>query len=108
MTAAGHYAENPASDGEHQGAYEKICWKHENRAGIAHAAHVEDRNHDENSDANTDRVWLQRRHRRDERTDTGGNTHSGGEDIVGQQCGGGEQTWKRAEIKTRYSVGPAT
>ena len=84
-------AEKAASNGDEQRADKKIGGDGEGHAGFAHAAKIQDGDDDQNADAEGDRVRQQRRNRGDQRADAGGNADRGGEDVVGEQRGGGEQ-----------------
>ena len=107
MPAAEENADNARDDGDEQRADKKIGGNREGQAGVAHAAKIEDGDDDQNADAERNRVRQQGRNGRDQRADSGGNTHGGGEDVVGQQRSRGEQAGRRAKIEARHGVGAA-
>jgi hypothetical protein len=94
-------------DGGGQCADEKIGGEHEGEAGFAQAAEIEDGDDNENADAESDGVRLKTRNGGDERADSGGDTDGRGENVVGEQSGGGKQAGQRAEIVARDRVGAA-
>ena len=57
---------------------------------------------------NRDGVRLQRRKRGDQSADSGGYANRGGQNVVGEKSGRGQQTRKGAEIGTGHGVGTTT
>ena len=62
---------------------------------------------DQNADAKGNHVRQQRRNSRDQRADSRGNSHRGRENVIGQQCGRGEQSRRSPKIESRHGVGAA-
>ncbi len=91
MPAAEENTENAANDGDEKCADKEIGGNRENNAGLAHAAEIEDGDDDQNADAKRNRVRHQGRNGRDQGTDSRGNAHGGGEDVIGEERGRGKQ-----------------
>ena len=91
MTAAEENAENAGDDGNEKRADKKIGGNREDKAGLAHAAQIEDGDDDQNADAERNRVRQQGRNGRDQRADSRGNAHRGRENVVGEERGRGKQ-----------------
>ncbi len=102
--AAERHAQNASCDSNQKRADKKICGKREDQARIAHPAQIEDGDHDQNADAEANRVRQQRRHRRHQRAHARRNPHGGREDVVGEQRRRGQQPGLRAKVETRHGI----
>ncbi len=108
MAAAHHHPHNPSGDRDEQRAHKKIRRNCECRPRLAHAAKIENGNHDQNSHAQRNRVRQQRRNRRNQRAHSRGNTHRGRQDVIREQRRGRQQSRRRAQVKPRHRIGAAT
>ena len=96
--------ENACDDGNEKCANKEIGRNSEGSARFAHAAEIEDGDHDQNADAERDRVRKQGWNCRNQSADSRGNAHGGGENVVGKQRGRGEQAGRCAKIEARHGV----
>jgi len=100
-------ANQSAGNGDEQGAHKEVGGQHEGNAGVAESAKIEQGDDDENAEADADGVRLQGRNGGDQRAHSGGDTYRGGEDVVGEEGGSGEQAGKNAKVETGDGVGAA-
>ncbi len=71
------------------------------------AAHVDDGEDQQHSQAQLQGVWLQGGHGGDERAHAGRDAHGGGEDVVDHQGGRGQQARALAQVLAGHGVGAA-
>src|ERR1700674_5384868 len=107
MPAARENTDNARDDGNQKRADKEIGGYREGQAGIAHAAEIEDGDHDQNADAERNRVRQQGRNGGDQGAHSRGNAHGGREDVIGQERSRGKQTGTRPKIEARYGIGAA-
>ncbi len=107
MAVADDGVEKSDGDNDQQRSEEKVSGNEENDAGIADAPHVNEGEEQQNDKADLERVRLERRHGRDERTHACGDPDGGGEDVVDHESRGGEQTRAIAEVLTGDGEGAA-
>src|SRR5262244_1521011 len=98
---------NTDEDGEQQRADKEIRGNDEDSAGLADSTQVHQREQHENAEAQREGVRLEIRDRRHQRTDPGGDTDRGGENVVEHEGGGSEQAGKGAEILRGNRIGTA-
>ena len=97
-------ADDARDDGDEESADKEVSGDGEDQTGFAQPTKVEDRDEDQDDEAERDGVGQQRRHRGNQRTNTGGNADGGGEDIVGEKSGSGEEARGGSEIVTGDGV----
>jgi len=84
MAASKGDSRNSANDGDEQRADEKIRRYHEDDAGVAHTAQIQNGDDDKDSDAQPHGMRLERGHSGCQRSNAGGNAHRRGENVVRQ------------------------
>jgi hypothetical protein len=108
MAAAKEDANDSRGNHDEQSANEEISGNHEGRAGVVDSTEVQDSDDEKDDETQRNAVRLQRRNRGDEGTDSSGDTDGGGENVIGEQCRGGEKSGKNAKVETGYRVRAAT
>ena len=105
MPAAEQNTYNTYHDGNEKRADKEIGGDCEGKAGIAHAAQIEDGDDDQNADADRNRVRQQGRNGRDQGTNACRNAHCGREDVIGEERGRGKQAGTCAKVEARHRIG---
>src|SRR5208283_431650 len=97
----------PDRDQAQQAGYEEIGRQEKNTSTLLHSTQVDQSDQRQYAQTNVERVALQRRHGRDESTNTGRNPYRCGEDIINHERTGRQQSCPVAEIFTGYGVRPS-
>ena len=85
-------------------ADEDVGRDRERRARLAHAAEVHDHEEDDEADGDLDPPGVERRDRRDDVVDAGGDRHGDREHVVDEQGGGDDDARDLAEVLARDLV----
>ena len=85
-----------------------VCRNHEEQPGFANAAKIYDRDHQQNAQANRQRVRLKFGNGGNERADSRGNADRRREHVVEHQCSCRQQSGVGAEVLRRDGVGAAS
>ena len=107
MPSADQHPDNSPGDSNEQGAEKKISRHSKDDSGFAHSAKIENRNCDQNADTQKNRVRQQRWNCRHQCSDSRGNAHRSGQDVIREQRGCCQQAGASAQIKARHRVGTA-
>ena len=107
MPSAQENTENAHDDGKEKSADKETGGNRESSASFAHTAEIEDGDDDKNADAERNHVRQQGRNRRDQCTDSRGNSHCSRENVIGEERSSSEQARRCAKVEARHGIGAA-